>query len=106
VNKTRLVNQIARESKVTASPLTQSQVRQVVEAAFAVLAEVLARPGGRVEIEHFGVLESRLLATRPCGVLRGKDGGRRRLPSQRVVVTFRASKRLRKALRRAVGDAV
>jgi nucleoid DNA-binding protein len=93
VNKTRLVNQIARESKVTASPLTQSQVRQVVEAAFAVLAEVLARPGGRVEIEHFGVL-------------RGKDGVRRRLPSQRVVVTFRASKRLRKALRRAVGDAV
>jgi nucleoid DNA-binding protein len=93
VNKTRLVNQIARESKVTASPLTQAQVRQVVEAAFAVLAEVLARPGGRVEIEHFGVL-------------RGKDGGRRRLPSQRVVVTFRASKRLRKALRRAVGDAV
>jgi nucleoid DNA-binding protein len=95
VNKTELVKRIARESKVTHSPLTQAQVRQVLDALFAALTEELSQPGGRVEIEHFGVLESRLVKNSPNGRLIGRDGVRRIPPIERFVIMFRASKRVR-----------
>jgi nucleoid DNA-binding protein len=96
VNKTELVKRIARESKVTHSPLTQAQVRQVLDALFAALTEELSRPGGRVEIEHFGVLESRLVRNSPNGRLIGRDGVARQPPSGRLVITFRAAKSIKK----------
>jgi nucleoid DNA-binding protein len=96
VNRTELVKRIARQSKVTASPLTQAQVRQVVDALFGLLAEELARPGGRVEIEHFAVLESRLIRSSSRGRLTSSDGITRTPPEERLVITFRAAKRLRK----------
>lgn len=95
MNKTELVKRIARESKVTHSPLTQAQVRQVLDALFAALTEELSQPGGRVEIEHFGVLESRLVKNSPNGRLMGKDGVTRKPPSERLVITFRAAKLFR-----------
>jgi nucleoid DNA-binding protein len=95
VNKTELVKLIARESKITHSPLTQAQVRQVLDALFAALTEELSRPGGRVEIEHFGVLESRFVKNSPRGRLIGKDGVVRTPPNERLVITFRAAKGLR-----------
>jgi nucleoid DNA-binding protein len=98
VNKTELVKRIARESKVTHSPLTQAQVRQVLDALFVVLTEELSRPSGRVEIEHFGVLESRLIRNSPHGRLTGKDGVTRTPPEARLVITFRAAKRLKQRL--------
>jgi nucleoid DNA-binding protein len=98
VNKTELVKRIARESKVTHSPLTQAQVRQVLDALFAALTEELSRPGGRVEIEHFGVLESRLIRNSPHGRLIGRDGVTRQPPRERLVITFRAAKGLSKLL--------
>ncbi len=96
MNKTELVKRIARESKVTHSPLTQAQVRQVLDALFAALTEELSRPGGRVEIEHFGVLESRLVNNSPYGRLMGKDGITRTPPKERLVVTFRAAKSMKR----------
>jgi nucleoid DNA-binding protein len=95
VNKTELVKRIAKESKVTHSPLTRKQVRQVLDALFEALAEELTQPGGRVEIEHFGVLESRLIRNSPRGRLIGKDGITRRPPKERLVITFRAAKGLK-----------
>lgn len=94
MNKTELVKRIARESKVTHSPLTQAQVRQVLDALFAALTEELSQPGGRVEIEHFGVLESRLVKNSPRGRLIGRDGVTRTPPKERLVVTFRLAKRV------------
>lgn len=96
MNKTELVKRIARESKVTHSPLTQAQVRQVLDALFAALTKELSQPGGRVEIEHFGVLESRLVKNSPHGRLMGRDGVERCPPKTRRVVTFRAAKSLHK----------
>ncbi|MBL8165266.1 MAG: HU family DNA-binding protein [Anaerolineae bacterium] len=95
MNKTELVKRIARESKVTHSPLTQAQVRQVLDALFAALTEELSRPGGRVEIEHFGVLESRLIPNSPRGRLIGKDGVVRQPPSEKRIIIFRTAKYLR-----------
>ncbi|MBI5668396.1 MAG: HU family DNA-binding protein [Chloroflexi bacterium] len=95
MNKTELVKRIARESKVTHSPLTQAQVQQVLDALFATLTEELSQPGGRVEIEHFGVLESRLMRNSPHGQLIGRDGVVRQPPSERLVITFRCAKRVR-----------
>lgn len=95
MNKTELVKRIARQSKVTHSPLTQAQVRQVLDALFAALTEELSQPGGRVEIEHFGVLESRLVKNSPLSRLTGKDGVTRTPPKERLVVTFRSAKCLR-----------
>jgi len=95
VNKTELVKRIARESKATHAPLTRAQVRQVLDALFEALAEELTQPGGRVEIEHFGVLESRLIRNSPRGRLTGKDGTTRQPPRERLVITFRAAKGLR-----------
>lgn len=95
MNKTELVKHIARESKATHSPLTREQVRQVLDALFEALAEELSGPGGRVEIEHFGVLESRLIRNSPRGRLTGKDGITRKPPSERLVITFRAAKGLK-----------
>jgi nucleoid DNA-binding protein len=92
VNKTELVKRIARESKVTHSPLTQAQVRQVLDALFTALTKELSQPGGRVEIEHFGVLESRLVKNGQNGRLIGRDGIMRIPPKERFVVTFRAAK--------------
>jgi nucleoid DNA-binding protein len=89
VNKSDLVKRIARESKLTHSPLTQTQVQQVLDALFTALTEELSRPGGRVEIEHFGVLESRLIPNSPRGLLVGKDGVVRKPPTKRLVITFR-----------------
>jgi len=57
-----------------------------------VLAEELTHPGGRVEIEHFGVLESRLIRNSPRGRLTGADGVTRTPPSKRLVITFQAAK--------------
>lgn len=99
MNKTELVKRIARESKVTHSPLTQAQVRQVLDALFAALTEELSQPGGRVEIEHFGVLESRLVKNSPHGRLMGRDGVTRIPPKDRLVVTCRIAKRFRKNIR-------
>jgi nucleoid DNA-binding protein len=99
VNKTELVKRIARESKVTHSPLTQAQVRQVLDALFAALTEELSQPGGRVEIEHFGVLESRLVRNSPQGRLMGKHGIIRVPPKVRLVVTYRMAKHFRKNIR-------
>lgn len=96
MNRTELVRRIARQSKVTHSPLTRSQVRAVLDALFVLLAEELVRPeGGRVEIEHFGVLESRVIRNSPHGRLTSSDGIRRTPPRERLVITFRAAKRLR-----------
>jgi nucleoid DNA-binding protein len=100
VNKTELVKRIARESKVTHSPLTQAQVRQVLDALFAALTEELSQPGGRVEIEHFGVLESRLVKNSPLSRLIGIDGKTRHPHSERLVITLRVSKSLRHHRRR------
>lgn len=98
MNKTELVKRIAHESKVTHSPLTQAQVRQVLDALFAALTEELSQPGGRVEIEHFGVLESRLVKNSPQGRLIGRDGITRTPPEERLVITFRSGKQLRSRL--------
>jgi len=95
MNKTELVKRIARESKATHSPLTRSQVRQVLDALFDALAEELTQPGGRVEIQHFGVLESRLIRNSPRGRLIGKDGVTRQPSSERLVITFRAARSLK-----------
>lgn len=95
MNKTELIHRIARESKATASPLTRAQVRQVIDALFNAMAEELTQPDGRVEIEHFGVLVSHLIENSPRGKLVGKDGVTRRPPKSRLVITFRAAKRLR-----------
>ncbi|MBI5668407.1 MAG: HU family DNA-binding protein [Chloroflexi bacterium] len=76
-------------------PLTQAQVRQVLDALFAALTEELSQPGGRVEIEHFGVLESHLLPNSAQGKLIGTDGISRQPPSRRLTTTFRASKSLK-----------
>lgn len=92
MNKSELVKRIARESKRTQSPLTQAQVQQVLDALFAAMADELARPHGRVEIEHFGVLESRLIRNSPNGRLIGKDGVVRQPPKERKVVTFRKAR--------------
>jgi nucleoid DNA-binding protein len=97
VNKIELVKRIARESKATHSPLMQAQVRQVLDSLFAALTEELSQPGGRVEIEHFGVLESRLIRNSPRGRLTSKDGVTRHPPSERLVITFRAAKGLRQS---------
>ena len=96
MNKTELVKRIARESKTTHSPLTRAQVRQVLDALFEALAEELTQPDGRVEIEHFGVLKSRLIRNSSRGRLTGKDGVKRQPPSERLVITFRAAKGLKK----------
>lgn len=98
MNKTELVKRIARESKVTHSPLTQAQVRQVLDALFTALTEELSQPGGRVEIEHFGVLESRMVKNSPNGRLMGRDGFMRTPLKDRLVVTFRAAKQLKRHL--------
>jgi nucleoid DNA-binding protein len=97
VNKSELVKRIARESKLTHSPLTQAQVQQVLDSLFVAMADELARPRGRVEIEHFGVLESRLVKNSPNGRLVGKDGVVRQPPSERRVITFRAAKTMRQS---------
>jgi nucleoid DNA-binding protein len=90
------LKRIARESKVTYSPLTEEQVRQVLEALFAALTEELSQPGVHVEIEHFGVLESRLVKNNPRGRLMGKHDIIRALPKDRLVVTYRMAKHFRK----------
>ncbi len=95
MNKSDLVKRIARQSKLTHAPLTQAQVQQVLDSLFTLLAEELSRPGGRVEIEHFGVLESRLIPNSPRGLLIGKDGVTRKPPTERLVSTFRMSKKVR-----------
>lgn len=96
MNRIELVKRIARESRTTHSPLTQAQVRQALDALFAALAEELTQPGGgRVEIEHFGVLESRIIRSSRRGRLMGADGVTRIPPAERRVITFRAAKRLR-----------
>lgn len=94
MNKSDLVKRIARESKRTHSPLTQAQVQQVLDALFETLADELARPHGRVEIEHFGVLESRVVKNSPKGRLVGKDGVVRQPPRERRMITFRMAKAL------------
>lgn len=96
MNKTELVKRIARESKVTHSPLTQAQVRQVLDALFAALTEELSQPGGRVEIEHFGVLESRVVKNSQRGRLMGLDGEIRHPRAERLITTLRISKSLRR----------
>lgn len=103
MNKTELVKRIARESKVTHSPLTQAQVRQVLDALFAALTEELSQPGGRVEIEHFGILESRLVKNSLNGRLIGRDGVTRKPPSERLVIVFRTARKLRANASRAFG---
>jgi nucleoid DNA-binding protein len=98
MNKSELVKRIAGESKATHSPLTRAQVQQVLDALFVALAEELTRPeGGRVEIEHFGVLESRVIRVRSAGRLTGRDGVMRTPPGTRRVITFRAAKGLSKS---------
>ncbi|MBZ0280741.1 MAG: HU family DNA-binding protein [Anaerolineae bacterium] len=99
MNKTELVKRIARESKATHSPLTQAQVRQVLDALFVALTEELSQSGGRVEIEHFGVLESRVISNSPHGKLIGQDGIIRQPSTERFIVIFRAAKTLRHKLR-------
>jgi nucleoid DNA-binding protein len=99
VNKTELVKRIARESKITHSPLTQAQVRQALDALFTALTEELSQPGGRVEIEHFAVLESRLVKNSSSGWLISKDGVTRIPPKDRLVVTCRIAKRFKKNIR-------
>lgn len=103
MNKTKLVKRIARESKTTHSPLTQAQVQQVLDALFDALAAELTRPeGGRVEIEHFGVLESRVIRVRSAGRLTGRDGVTRQPPTTRRVITFRVAKKLREIYHNSV----
>lgn len=64
-------------------------MRQVLEALFAALIEELSQPGGRVEIEHLGALESRLVKNSPRGRLMGKHGIIRVPPKDRLAVTYR-----------------
>lgn len=98
VNKSDLVNHIAKESKFTNSPMTRAQVRQVIDALFEVMAAELTVEGGRVEIEHFGVWECRTTQNKNHGELSGTDGVKRKPPMNYFLIKFRAAKKLRKKL--------
>lgn len=73
-------------------------MRQVLDALFAALTEELSQPSGRVEIEHLGVMESRLVKNSPNGRLMGKDGVTRQPPCERLVITFRGANTLREKI--------
>ncbi|MCA9885054.1 MAG: HU family DNA-binding protein [Anaerolineae bacterium] len=95
MNKTELVKQIARESKFTDRPLTRDQVRWVIDALFAAIQTELATNGARVEIEHFGVWENRIVKNQDRSRLAGNI-----VPvSEHSIVTFRTSKQFRAQLK-------
>ena len=83
MTKRTTVQQVGRRTR-----LSNRDVRAMLDALIAVWAEELAR-GGRVEIEHFLVLEVHTVAY----------AANRLLPARRYRrVTVRASKRLRERL--------
>ncbi|MAU12419.1 MAG: hypothetical protein CL607_21525 [Anaerolineaceae bacterium] len=99
MNKTALVNHIARQSKYTATPLTRLQVRWVITTLFESMSDELTTPGNRVSIEDFGIWECRVLKNKNHGHLTSNDGIQRRPTSEQNVITFRTSKRLRAMLK-------
>jgi nucleoid DNA-binding protein len=93
-----------RRGKIRQAQLTNAQIREVLEGALVELEEALVNEG-RVEIQHFAVLEiqrtevrsTRLRTTTPEGLLRYV-----RTPSTRTRFVFKPSKRLRKRVKGGV----
>jgi nucleoid DNA-binding protein len=103
MNRSELIFEIAKRSKVRPVVLTRQQVELVIDLLLELMTEELSRPDGAVRLGEFGVLEvqKRVRRQGKSGLLLdGRSGAVREVSRVAYHFRFRPSRKLRQELQK------
>lgn len=107
LNRTQLINTIARQSKASRRQLTRDEVGQVIDMMLDIFEDQLTRPDGGIRLGELGLLgvkERRIAPGKSRGTLVHPDTGEEMAKPSRIQyrITFSPTRSLRDKLKERV----
>jgi len=101
MNRTELINQIARKSQRSRRPFTRDEVGHLMDIMLDIFEDQLTRPDGEIRLGELGVLGvQRRVRTGEAGQLKNiHTGADMTTPKISYYIRFQASKGLKKKLK-------